>query len=496
MVVGLGAVIASSPSPVAAAPLSVSVVGNHLVDGSGNPLVLRGADLSGTEFSCIQNGTPTSRGWSIYGGQPLDQPSTYAAMAAWHINAVRVPLNEDCWLGINGVNPAYGGSNYQNAIATEVAQINAAGMVAILDLHWSNPGTYAALSQEEMADADHSITFWSQVASAYKSNHAVIFDLFNEPYFYWISDGTPPWSCWLNGCQQNQVVTAGQTLPDGTTTGYQTSYTWQSAGMQQLLDAVRATGATNPVLINGLGWANDDTGWGANAPSDPANQLIVGAHMYPGAVTCLAPSCPSIETLAATHPVVIGETGDSSAAPATYLPTFLPWADAHGLSYLAWTWNPWGNADDVLIQDWSGTPTTGEGAVYQAHLAALASSGGTTTTGSPPTTTTTARAGTGVRGPATGSVLPKNAGGRSGAATSTTDDGATSMDRSTGAGNGTRSAGKAASEAAPALRGAADGWGNVVVAALSLCVAATWLVAMRRRRRGGGPRLPAPRDDG
>ncbi|HXY27970.1 MAG TPA: hypothetical protein VEH82_06785, partial [Acidimicrobiales bacterium] len=64
----------------AAAPLSVSVVGNHLVDGSGNPLVLRGADLSGTEFSCIQNGTPTSRGWSIYGGQPLDQPSTYAAM--------------------------------------------------------------------------------------------------------------------------------------------------------------------------------------------------------------------------------------------------------------------------------------------------------------------------------------------------------------------------------------------------------------------------------
>ena len=24
-------------------------------------------------------------------------------MKAWNINAVRVPLNEDCWLGINGV---------------------------------------------------------------------------------------------------------------------------------------------------------------------------------------------------------------------------------------------------------------------------------------------------------------------------------------------------------------------------------------------------------
>ena len=370
--IGLGAVLVGTAAPAAAAAPTVSVSGNKLVDASGAPVVLRGADLSGTEFSCIQNGTPTDRGWSIYGDQPLDQPATYAAMAAWHINAVRVPLNEDCWLGINGVDPAYGGANYQAAIATEVAQINAAGMVAILDLHWSNPGTYAALTQEEMADADHSPTFWSQVASAYKANHSVIFDLFNEPFFYYIADGTAPWTCWLKGCTQNTVITNFQTLPDGTTTGYTTSYTWQSAGMQQLVDAVRATGATNPILINGLGWANDDTGWAANAPTDPDNQLVVGAHMYPGAVTCLAPNCPSIEALAASHPVIIGETGDSSAGPVTYLPTFLPWADAHGLSYLAWTWNPWGNSDDVLIQNWSGTPTTGEGATYQAYLAALA----------------------------------------------------------------------------------------------------------------------------
>jgi hypothetical protein len=32
------------------------------------------------------------------------------------MNVVRIPLNEDCWLGINGVNPAYGGYNYQKAI--------------------------------------------------------------------------------------------------------------------------------------------------------------------------------------------------------------------------------------------------------------------------------------------------------------------------------------------------------------------------------------------
>src|SRR5438445_9334993 len=109
-----------------AATLGVSVSGNHLVDGSGATVTLHGVNVSGTEFACDQSGTPSSPGWSIYGGQPLDQPATYAAVASWHANAVRVPLNEDCWLGINGVNPAYGGANYIAAIKTEVAAIHTA----------------------------------------------------------------------------------------------------------------------------------------------------------------------------------------------------------------------------------------------------------------------------------------------------------------------------------------------------------------------------------
>ena len=35
-------------------------------------------------------------------------------MKTWSINAVRVPLNEDCWLGINGVKPQYGGAAYRS----------------------------------------------------------------------------------------------------------------------------------------------------------------------------------------------------------------------------------------------------------------------------------------------------------------------------------------------------------------------------------------------
>jgi hypothetical protein len=315
-VAAAGVVGAVGPhSTASAAPaLSVRVSGNHLVDGAGSPVTFRGVDVSGTEFTCAQNWTTDP-----YGGQPLSQQSTFNAIAGWHANVVRVPLNEDCWLGINGVE--VGGQAYQDAIAKEVAAAHAAGLYVILDLHWTAPGTQRALSQNPMADADHSITFWQQVATAYKNDPAVIFDLYNEPYFYWIADGSDQWSCWLNGCTMSQYVTGGSP--------YSVNAAWRTAGMQQLINTVRATGATQPILVNGVDWANDNSGWLSHAPQDPAGQLIAGWHSYPGQ-PCAVQFCWDnvIAPIAAKMPVIVGETGDSTAGPETYLPTFLPWADA------------------------------------------------------------------------------------------------------------------------------------------------------------------------
>jgi hypothetical protein len=378
------AVVAAVAAPVSmvagfhlasAATLQIHVSGNQLVDGAGTPVILHGADLSGTEFSCDQGGGPTDRGWSIYGGQPLDQLSTYQAMAAWNINVVRVPLNEDCWLNINGVNPAYAGANYQQAIETEVNLINQAGMVAIIDLHWTSPGPYAAVAQQPVPDADHSVAFWQSVATTFQYNPAVIYDLFNEPFLYsnyFTNPNQDAWQCWLDGCSLNQFISAGQIGPDGSTTGYTTTYTWNSAGTQTLINAIRATGASQPILVNGLDWANDDSGWLANLPVDPDGQLIAGAHDYPGE-SCDTTSCWDSQQapISATYPFLVGETGDSTSVPVTFLPTFLPYATSHGWSYLAWTWNPWGYTDDVLVTDWSGTPNAGEGAYYQQYLLSL-----------------------------------------------------------------------------------------------------------------------------
>jgi hypothetical protein len=318
----------------AAAPPGIAVAGNRLVDGSGAPLRIVGVNRSGSEYACAQ-------GWGIFDGA-TDDPSI-TAITSWGANAVRVPLNEDCWLGINGVNPAYAGINYQSAIRAFVNRLQAHGLDVILDLHWGAAGSQLALGQEQAPDADHAPAFWSSVASQYKGVSGVAFDLFNEPHDI-------SWSCWLNGCT--------------------TSAGWKATGQQQLLDAVRGAGATQPVIVEGLAWGGDLSAWLANKPSDPAAQLAAGWHIY-NFSGCNTTSCwdSTVAPVAQQVPVAATEVGENDCAGG-FLNTLLPWADSHQVGYLAWAWNAAScGGGPSLISDYSGTPTA-YGAAFRGHISA------------------------------------------------------------------------------------------------------------------------------
>src|SRR5439155_1628854 len=107
---------------------------------------LKRVSRSGGEYACAQ-------GWGIFDG-PSDSASV-SAIATWRANVVRLPLNETCWLGINRVTPSYAGANYQQAVADYVARLNGAGLVVILDLHWTAADTAKALGQAAMPNRDH-----------------------------------------------------------------------------------------------------------------------------------------------------------------------------------------------------------------------------------------------------------------------------------------------------------------------------------------------------
>jgi hypothetical protein len=147
--------------------------------------------------------------------------------------------------------------------------------------------------------------------------------------------------------------------------------------MQDLVDAVRETGAKQALIVKGLDWGNDLSGWKAHQPEDPLQQLVAGWHSYPGQ-PCGKRSCweDVIRPLSSSVPVVTTETGDRVDAPVSFLPDFLTWADGHGVGYLAWTWNVWDYPDNVLVKDWHGKrPTPGEGTFFRDHLLGLRQSG-------------------------------------------------------------------------------------------------------------------------
>jgi len=319
------------------APSGLHVSGNGIVDGTGRTVVLHGVDRSGTEYACIQ-------GWGIFDG-PSDAASV-AAIASWHVNAVRVPLNEDCWLGINGTPAAYSGATYRKAISDYVALLHSYGLAAVLDLHWTAAGSAQATGQTPMADADHAPTFWTSVASTFKDDSSTLFDLYNEPRDI-------SWTCWRDG---------------GPNCG--TGYT--VAGMQTLLDAVRAAGATNIVLAGGNDWGGDLSRWNAFKPADPTGNLAASWHNY-NFSGCNTASCwnSTVAPVAAASPLVTGELGENDCGHG-YIDAVMAWLDSYGGSYLGWAWNTQNcGSFPGLIASYDGTPTA-FGVGFRDHLAALA----------------------------------------------------------------------------------------------------------------------------
>ena len=315
-------------------PLTLRVAGNELVNASGQPIRLLGVNRAGAEYGCL------------YGEGFLPGPTgrrAIAAMSAWGVNAVRIPLNETCWLGINGVPARYSGARYRAAIEAYVARLNRAGLYVVLDLHWNAPGAAWATGQQPMADLDHAPAFWASVARTFRRDPAIAFDLYNEPHGV-------SWRCWRDGCR----------LPQG----------WRTAGMQTLVDAVRSTGAMQPLIVTGLDWGSELSSWLEYRPHDPASQLVAGLHAY-DSVGCVTAACwnQQVGSVARRVPVVATELGEEGCTDA-FIERFMRWADSAGVSYLAWTWNPFGCAGPALISSWDGMPTPyGKG--FRAHLLKL-----------------------------------------------------------------------------------------------------------------------------
>lgn len=300
-----------------------TVQGPNIYDANGQVHHFHGVDRTALEWS--------STGYN-------NSLADYQLMvSAWHANTVRIALNQDFWLA----GAAQHDPNYPAFVAQNVAWAEQAGMDVILDLHWNDKGDLSNTSpgQQRMADVN-SVEFWREVATAYKNDPRVLFELYNEPH-----DIT--WDVWLGGGDSGEG--------------------WTVHGMQELYDTVRGTGANNLVLIGGLDWAYDLSGVATHRVN--GTNIVYATHPYYYNNTARPPSDwdRGFGYLTATDPVIATEFGTLDCGTA-YVDSFLSYADAHNMSWTAWAWWPGGCGYPSLIADWSGAPLAGMGADIQAKL--------------------------------------------------------------------------------------------------------------------------------
>ncbi len=342
--------------PASASALRIDQKGNRFVNASGQTVRLIGVNRSGSEYSCSGDDGAGGHGYGFFQGPTSDR--AIKAMKTWHINAVALPLNEACWIGgYAGLNPSFTGVPYRNAIAGYVKRLNSHGIYAILRLSGAAPGNkaYGAVpgdAEAPMADADHSLTFWSSVAAKFASNRAVLFHAYDEPHKI-------SWPCVLSGCTVNANGSEGEPQFGP----------YQATGTQAIVDAIRGAGAKQPIIVSGIDFAGDVSRWAEFKPRDPLGKLAVGWNSFDYSGN-FGSSKGTLRKLSKNYPVVVGGFGDTDCNSG-YSTKLMRFADGQGISYLAWTWNTeadYGGCSNALLGPGLGAYFTGNPSGYGAGI--------------------------------------------------------------------------------------------------------------------------------
>lgn len=341
-------------SPASTGAAHPVVRGNVLVDArSGREFVPRGVNWSSFEYACTQ-------GWGMSNLDNLvsTDPLSYeaAAIAGWGANTVRLPLNQDCWLGTRGAPVSDQAQTrtpekYRAEVVAFVDALNRAGLVVVLDLHSRKRIDAPEFGNLAMPDAG-SVAFWRSVGQRFADNPSVMFDAFNEPYSRysdrqerWVFELT--WKCWRDGGCHAPVA------DDQTPTLGRPTYVVQ--GMESVVETIRDAGAGQPVVLSGLDYANDLSHWLEFAPDD--DQLVAAFHNY-DFQRCHTTRCwdDVIARVADSVPVLTTELG-AAEPTAGHVKSFLDWADGHNLGALFWVWTDHAADPMALLREQGGKPT-------------------------------------------------------------------------------------------------------------------------------------------
>jgi endoglucanase len=318
------AAAAPSPVPATAAPAippAATATANvtqpmeyavcqHAICKNGQPAMLRGVALPSLEWSKTGEFTQAA----------LDH------IVRLGVTIVRIPVNE----------VSYGDPAYRRTVGTVVRYFRSHDIAVDIDLHFVQGKEGTKPDRKEMSDG-LSLQFWKTAAETYGNDSGVFFELYNEPQS--IDPGV-----WANGGM----------LPAGYT----------AAGMQQMIDAVRSTGAKNVLIANGVNWGFDHS----QLPRLSDDNTIYGVHIYPyPGKTTENDWNTAFGFLVGTQPVMISEFGDDQNCDGSFDHAVIGYAEKKHIPWIAWAYYATDNCKfPTLVTTWDGTPTAAGTVVFTA----------------------------------------------------------------------------------------------------------------------------------
>lgn len=365
------------PPPPGTPGLKVTVINGKgvITDLSGNPVQIQGTSISGLET----NFAPTR--WPAFARTTVAQWKQI--MAAWNINTFRNYIDEWSWrtnpsVELDGVT-----YTYQGVVQACVENQNTAGAYNINVLMWAAPASVLggkANGQPGMittgSGAGDGVTFWASFAKApfIVNNPMTICEIFNEPYYdnnYNDAVSAAGLSMLLNGGTMTTLA-----MQNNTNNNAMQSFSgsFQIAGVQAMLNAIRGAGFTGIVLYPQPWWCGEIE-WSAKVrPTDPLNNLGAAQHEYGYNPGVAAAQAAFEAVLNAGDPVIVTETyGLANIGGFTF-------AQANKIGY---TYGPgpnnWGSAADlsklITTPPWDGIAWGADTYNYDAYPPFGAASG-------------------------------------------------------------------------------------------------------------------------
>lgn len=325
-----------------AATPGVSVSGNLLYK-DGQPFIVRGFTMVG-----LLSPPGCNQGVGTTAFNHLNQTEMNAAKNVWKANTLRFQVSEN---GLSGSGFAAGEpAQYLDRIKTGVQLARSNGFVVILSLQDQS----ISCGPARPLPVPESVAVWQNLANTFKSDPYIMFELWNEPNNGPATsrpattspgyDTTLTWPDWLNGRTTAIKPTSGENWSP-----------YIPVGHQQLVNAIRATGATNVLIGNG-----------ANKGEHLENMPMLNDNLSPAQIA-YSPHFYYFQTsvtdwntrfgyLAATKPLIITEwnmnCGD--AKQASMAQQFLDYVKSKNIGI-----TPWGfDFMNTLISDWNYTPTS------------------------------------------------------------------------------------------------------------------------------------------